>query len=178
MANACTHLLVNRDSIRRLYNVRADLPIDKPRKLLDPLRFGARLPPNLALLKTLPEGYRYELIGARIGAFAHSIKPGSTSAGVGQPVPHHSNMFRLMRSVAQSRKPVAQTAAYEVTPGLTRRCFSMVLPLSMDGSTVNDLLLGLWPIPASAEISVNAQSESLTSVPDLVEELDHLRPAS
>lgn len=178
MANACAHLLVNRDSICRLYNVWADLPIDKPRKLLDPLRFGARLLPNLALLKTLPEDYRYELIGARIGMFARSFNPGSTTASVGQPVPHHSNMFRLMRSVAQTRKPVAQTAAYEVTRGLTRRCFSMVLPLTMGGSSVNDLLLGLWPIPASAEIGVNAQSESFTSVPDLVEELDHQHPVS
>lgn len=172
MAQESTQLLVNRESICRLYNVWSTLPVGKPRNLLDPLQFGPRLLPHLALLKAIPDDYRYELIGERIGELSRSLKPGSTAGGQHQPTACRSNMFRLMRTVAESRKPAAQTAAFEGTSGIPRRCFSMVLPLSMDGIAVNDLLLGLWLAPSPTGNSLNIQIEPVSSVPELVEELD------
>lgn len=173
MLQESTKLLLNRDSICRLYNVWSTLPVGKPRNSLDPLQFGPRLLPHLALLKATSDDYRYELIGQRIGELSRSLKPGSTAGGKHQPAACRSNMFRLMRSVADSRKPAAQTAAFEGTNGIPKRCFSMVLPLSMDGMVVNDLLLGLWPVPNPTEDSLNILIEPVPSVPDLVEELDH-----
>ncbi|WP_193171997.1 PAS domain-containing protein [Nisaea nitritireducens] len=172
MAHESTQLLVNRDSISRLYNVWSTLPDGKPRNLLDPLQFGPRLLPHLALLKAIPDDYRYELVGERIGELSRSLKPGSTAGGQHKPAACRSNMFRLMRSVAESRKPAAQTAAFEGNSGIPRRCFSMVLPLSMDGMAVNDLLLGLWPVPSPAGSSLSILIEPVLSVSELVEELD------
>lgn len=177
MAQESTQLLVNRDSICRLYNVWSTLPVGKPRSLLDPLKFGPRLLPHLALLKAIPDDYRYELIGGRIGELSRSLKPGSTAGAQNQPATSRSNIFRLMRTVAESRKPAAQTAAFEGTSGIPRRCFSMVLPLSMDGMAVNDLLLGLWLVSSPAGNSLNIQIEPVPSVPALVEELGFPRSA-
>lgn len=177
MAQESTQLLVNRDSICRLYNVWSTLPVGKPRSLLDPLQFGPRLLPHLALLKAIPDDYRYELIGERIGELSRNLKPGSTAGGQHQPATSHSNMFRLMRIVAESRKPAAHTAAFEGAGGIPRRCFSMVLPLSMDGMAVNDLLLGLWTVSSPPGNSVDILIEPVPSVPELVEELDLPRSA-
>ncbi len=175
MARESTQLLVNRESICRLYNVWAKLPTDKPRNLLDPLQFGPRLLPHLALLKAVPDDYRYELIGSRIGELSRDLKPGDTAGGRHQPVACRSNMFRLMRAVAESRKPAAQTAAFEGRSGIPRRCFTMVFPLSMDGTAVQDLLLGLWPTPSPGGNMFNILIEPVLSVSALVEELDDIR---
>lgn len=172
MAHESSQLLVNRESICKLYNVWATLPAGKPRKLLDPQQFGPRLLPHLALLKAIPDDYRYELIGERIGELSRRLKPGSTAGGQHKPAACRSNMFRLMRAVADSRKPAAQTADFEGNSGISRRCFSMVLPLSMDGMAVNDLLLGLWPVPSLAGNNLSILIEPVSSVPELVEELD------
>lgn len=171
MAQESSQLLVNRESICKLYNIWSTLPVGKPRKLLDALQFGPRLLPHLALLKSIPEDYRYDLIGERIGELSRSLKPGSTAGGQHQPVARRSNMFRLMRTVAETRKPAAQTAEFEGSSGIPKRCFSMVLPLSMDGAAVNDLLLGLWPVPSSTRSSLNILTEPVPSVPELIEEL-------
>lgn len=165
-----TQLLVNKDEVCRLYKVWAELPADKPRKSLDPLRLGARLLPHLALLRALPDDFRYDLIGESVGDLGRDLRPGRTAAALHRS-PSRSNVWRLMRSVAASRQPGAQFCAFDSPNGARHRCFAMALPLSMDKSAAEDLLLGLWTLPSKSHEEDGSEVEVVDSIPELVDTL-------
>jgi len=166
-----SQLLVNRSQICRLYGVWADLPKDKPRRALDPLALGASLLPHLALLKAIPDGFRYDLVGETVGELSSTFRRGATARLQQEPGDRQADLFRQMRAVARTREPGARFAAIHHPSGYRPRYFSMILPLSIADATAHDLLIGIWPMPACARAQDQVPDDSVASVPQFIESL-------
>ncbi|WP_193186484.1 PAS domain-containing protein [Nisaea sediminum] len=177
MTSERSQLLVNRDQICRLYGVWSEMPEDKPRRALDPLALGAPLLPNLALLKALPDGFQYDLVGERVSELSNAFHRGAT-ASVEKETARRPDLFRQMRAVARTRQPGARFAALDNPSGYRPRYFSMILPLSIDGGTARDLLLGVWPLPACAGSGEEMPEDDVASVPQFIDSLRCERRAS
>lgn len=170
-----SQLLVNRNQICRLYGVWSELPKDKPRRALDPLALGAPLLPHLALLKALPDGFRYDLVGERVSEISNAFRRGATARPQQDPGNRQADLFRQMRAVARTREPGARFAAIPHPSGYRPRCFSMILPLSISGASAQDLLIGIWPLPPCGRIRDQLPDDSVISVPQFIESLRRAR---
>ena len=178
MTSETSQLLVNRDQICRLYGVWSEMPEDKPRRALDPLALGAPLLPHLALLKALPDGFRYDLVGESVCALSDAFRRGATTRAQQETGPRRTDLFRQMRSVARTRQPGAQFATLQHPSGYRRPYFSMILPLSIEGATARGLLVGIWRMPASARSGEEPSADDVASVPQFIDTLRHERRAS
>lgn len=178
MTSERSQLLVNRDQICRLYGVWSEMPEDKPRRALDPLALGAPLLPHLALLKALPDGFQYDLVGERVSELSNSFRRGATAMAQKETGNRRADLFRRMRTVAETRQPEARFDAIENPSGHRPRYFSMILPLSIGGGTARDLLVGIWPMTACAASGEEMPGEEVASVPQFIDDLRRERTSS
>ena len=176
MTSECSQLLVNRELVCRLYDVWSALPEGKPRQALSPLALGAHLLPHLALLRTLPAEFRCELVGEQAGELAGALRRGQTAGQDRAPGADCSNAFRMMRAVAESRRPGAQFTGLVNRSGNLNRCFAMTLPLSISGHAANDLLIGIWPSALGTQGPQETGTDTPVQVEDLIAELYRTRP--
>lgn len=171
MTTESAQLLVNRDLICRLYDVWSEMPDDKHRRALDPIELGARLLPHVALLRALPGNFRCDLAGERAGELSRTFRRGQTAHSDAEMAGNRLHVFHLMREVAESRRPGARFAGIENRAGNRRRCFSMVLPLSIRDGKVGDLLIGIWSVASVPGEIAETGPEDVPHVGDLIAEL-------